>query len=225
VDDLIAELLAKWKAGDKAALRELIPLMYEQLHRLARHMLRGERHEHTLQSTALINEVYLRLQSQIPGRINDGAHFLGVAAHLMRQILVDYARAQSAAKRDGGRRVELTDSMHPVQIQDIDVLALDKALEALGDRDPDMCRVVELRYFVGLSVEETAVIMGVSAATVKRDWAMARAWLARELRGAAWDPRGAAPGLAPREHGSVSLPEPRALEPLSARRPLWPVAD
>jgi RNA polymerase sigma factor (TIGR02999 family) len=184
-DNIIAKLLENWKAGDKEALRELLPLIYKQLHRLACHMLRGERHEHTLQSTALVNEVYLRLESQAPGRITDSAHFLGVAAHLMRQILVDYARAQRAAKRDGGRRVELTDSMHPVQVQDIDVLALDKALEALGERDPDMCRVVELRYFVGLSVEDTAVIMGVSAATVKRDWAMARAWLARELRGAA----------------------------------------
>lgn len=185
VDELIAELLAKWKSGDKDALRELIPLMYEELHRLAGHILRGERQEHTLQSTALVNEVYLRLENQVPGKINDGAHFLGVAAHLMRQILVDHARAQRAAKRDGGRRVELEDSMHPVQVQDIDVLALDKALEDLALRDPDMCRVVELRYFIGLSVEDTAVIMGVSPATVKRDWAMARAWLARELRGAA----------------------------------------
>jgi RNA polymerase sigma factor (TIGR02999 family) len=182
-EELTPGLLARWKTGDKEALRELIPLMYGQLHRLARHVLRGERHEHTLQSTALVNEVYLRLENQAPGQINDGAHFLGVAAHLMRQILVDYARAQHAVKRDGGRRVELDDSMHPVHVEDIDVLALDKALEELAQRDPDMCKVVELRYFVGLSVEDTAAILGVSAATVKRDWAMARAWLARELHG------------------------------------------
>jgi RNA polymerase sigma factor (TIGR02999 family) len=184
-DEPVAELLTRWKAGDKQALRELIPLMYTQLHRLARHVLRGERHEHTFPSTALVNEVYLRLASQVPGKIIDGAHFLGVADHLMRQILVDYARAQHAAKRNGGRRVELEDSMHPVHVQDIDVLALDKALEQLAERDPDMCQVVELRYLVGLSVGDTAEMLGVSPATVKRDWAVARAWLARELRGAA----------------------------------------
>jgi RNA polymerase sigma factor (TIGR02999 family) len=180
----VTELLAKWKAGDKRALHALIPVMYDELHRLAHQILRGERHEHTLQSTALVNEAYLRLANQSPGQINDRAHFLGVTAHLMRQILVDYARAQRAAKRDGGHRVELEDSMHPVAIPDVDLLALDEALERLEELDADQCRIVELRFFGGLSVEDTAAIIGVSVATVKRDWATARAWLARELRGA-----------------------------------------
>jgi RNA polymerase sigma factor (TIGR02999 family) len=157
--------------------------MYDELHYLASQLLRGERPEHTLQSTALVNEAYMRLAKQAPGAINDRAHFLGVAAYLMRQILVDYARAQGAAKRDGGRRVELEDSMHPVQVTDVDILAVDEALKRLARQDPDLCRIVELRFFAGLSVEEAAAVVGRSPATVKREWACARAWLARELCG------------------------------------------
>ena len=177
----ITELLVKWTGGDAAALEALIPLLYNELHRLAHSYLRGEKQGHTLQSTALVNEAYLRLVSQIPGRIDSRAHFLGVAAHLMRQILVDHARAQRAAKRDGGQRIELVEALHPLQCEDIDLVALDEALENLSKLDPDQCRVVEMRFFGGLSVEETATAMGVSAATVKREWATARAWLSREL--------------------------------------------
>ena len=171
----------KWTGGDAAALEALIPLLYNELHRLAHSYLRGEKQGHTLQSTALVNEAYLRLVSQIPGRIDSRAHFLGVAAHLMRQILVDHARAQRAAKRDGGQRVELVEALHPLQDENIDLVALDEALENLAKLDPDQCRIVEMRFFGGLSVEETATAMGVSAATVKREWATARVWLSREL--------------------------------------------
>jgi RNA polymerase sigma factor (TIGR02999 family) len=177
----VTGLLAQWRAGDPAALESLIPLVYGELRRVAHSYLRGERRGHTLQSTALVNEVYLRLVSQEPGQINNRAHFVRVAAHLMRQILVDYARAQRAAKRDGGRRVELEESLLPLQLVDVDVLALDDALSALALLDPDQARLVELRFFGGLSIEDTATALGVSPATVKREWRTARTWLSREL--------------------------------------------
>jgi RNA polymerase sigma factor (TIGR02999 family) len=175
-------LIAQWRAGNSTALEALIPLLYAELHRLAHHYLRGEHPGHTLQSTALVNEAYLRLVGQVPGQIDNRAHFLGVAAHVMRQILVDHARVERAAKRDGGYRVELDESVHPLQPAfDVDVLALDEALKGLAHLDPCQCRIVEMRFFGGLSVEETAAAMGISTATVKREWAMARAWLSREL--------------------------------------------
>jgi RNA polymerase sigma factor (TIGR02999 family) len=177
----VTVLLAQWKAGDAAALKALIPLVYDELHRLAQHYLRAERKGHTLQSTALINEAYLRLASQNPGEIDNRAHFLGVAAHLMRQILVDHARSRAAAKRDGGARVELRDEDHPLQTADVDVLALDESLTRLEQFDPALCRVVEVRFFAGLSIEDAAVALDVSPATVKREWAAAKAWLSREL--------------------------------------------
>ena len=177
----VTELLTSWRAGDAAALEALIPVVYDELHRLAHHYLRGERRGHTLQSTALVNEAYLRLVSQGPGQIGDRAHFIGVAAHLMRQILVDYARAQHAAKRDGGRRIALDEALHPLQVEDVDVIDLDKALKALEQLDEKQSRIVELRFFGGLSIEDTATLVGLSPATVKREWAMARAWLSREL--------------------------------------------
>jgi RNA polymerase sigma factor (TIGR02999 family) len=177
----VTELLTRWKAGDATALEALIPIVYDELHRLAHHYLRGERHGHTLQSTALVNEAYLRLVSHGAGEVGDRAHFIGVAAHVMRQILVDYARAQHAAKRDGGRRVVLEEALHPLQVEDIDVIDLDKALEALERLDSEKSRIVELRFFGGLSVEDTAAVVGKSPATVKREWALAKAWLSREL--------------------------------------------
>lgn len=177
----VTGLLSQWRAGDPAALESLIPLVYSELHRIAHGYLRGERKGHTLQSTALVNEVYLRLVSQGPGQIDNRAHFLGVAAHLMRQILVDYARAQRTAKRDGGRRVELDEALHPLQVADLDVLALDEALNGLAQLDPDQSRIVEMRFFGGLSIEDTATVLGISPSTVKREWASARAWLSREL--------------------------------------------
>ena len=175
-------LIAQWRAGNSTALEALIPLLYAELHRLAHHYLRGEHPGHTLQSTALVNEAYLRLVGQVPGQIDNRAHFLGVAAHVMRQILVDHARVERAAKRDGGYRIELDESMQPLQcVIDVNMLALDEALNGLAQLDPDQCRIVEMRFFAGLSIEETAAAMGISTATVKREWAIARAWLSREL--------------------------------------------
>jgi RNA polymerase sigma factor (TIGR02999 family) len=178
----VTGLLAQWRAGDPAALESLIPLVYGELRRIAHGYLRGERPGHTLQSTALVNEAYLRLVSQEPGQIDNRAHFVRVAAHLMRQILVDYARAQRAAKRDGGRRVELDESLLPLQLPNVDVIALDEALNGLARLDEQQAQIVELRFFGGLSVGDTATALGVSPATVKREWATARAWLSRELQ-------------------------------------------
>ena len=180
----VTSLLKQWKSGDRAALEALIPIVYNELHRLARQQLRKERDDHTLQSTALVNEAYLRLMGQDPGQLNNRAHFMGVAAHLMRQILVDHARARGAVKRDGGIRVELNESEHPVLESDADAIALDEALTELAKFDPDLCRIVEMRYFGGLSVEDTAEAMGVSPATIKREWTAAKAWLSHALRGA-----------------------------------------
>lgn len=180
----VTSLLMRWKSGDRAALEALIPIIYNELHRLARQQLRKERQNHTLQSTALVNEAYLRLIGQDSGQLNSRTHFLGVAAHVMRQILVDHARARGAVKRDGGSRVELIESEHPVLEPDADVIALEDALTELAKFDPDLCRVVEMRYFGGLSVEDTAEAMGVSPATIKREWAAAKAWLSHALRGA-----------------------------------------
>ncbi|HMK84960.1 MAG TPA: sigma-70 family RNA polymerase sigma factor [Steroidobacteraceae bacterium] len=177
----VTVLIGRWKAGDESALKALLPLVYDELRRLAAHYLRGERSGHTLQSTALVNEAYLRLVGQKPGDISSRAHFIGVAAHLMREVLVDHARAHSAAKRDGGARVELRTEDHPLASQDVDVMALDEAMTHLAKFDPDLCRIVELRFFGGLSVEDSATVMGISPATVKREWAAARAWLSRQL--------------------------------------------
>jgi len=177
----VTVLLAQWKAGDASALATLIPLVYDELHRLAAHYLRSERHDHTLQTTALVNEAYLRLVGQEPGDIGNRAHFVGVAAHVMRQVLVDHARAQRAAKRDGGGRVELRDEDHPLVCGDVDAIALDDAMNKLAELDLELCRVVEMRIFGGLTVEETATALEVSPATVKREWAAAKAWLSREL--------------------------------------------
>jgi RNA polymerase sigma factor (TIGR02999 family) len=178
-------LLAKWRAGDPAALQALVGLVYHELHQLAHRHMRSERASHTLQSTALVNEAFLRLTRQQPGAIEDRLHFLGVAAHVMRQVLVDYGRSQRALKRDGGCRVELEDKDHPIAADDVDVMALDEALKRLAELDPQQSRIVELRYFGGLSIEDTAAAVGVSPATVKREWAIARAWLSRELGAAA----------------------------------------
>ena len=179
----VTSLLVQWKSGDPAALQALIPILYQELHRLAQRQLRNERDDHTLQSTALVNEAYLRLIGQDSGQVNSRAHFLGIAAHVMRQILVDHARARRAVKRDGGSRVELHEDDHPLQQSDVDIIALDEALTELTKFDPDLCRIVEMRYLGGLSVEATAEAMGVSPATVKREWTAAKAWLSSELRG------------------------------------------
>jgi RNA polymerase sigma factor (TIGR02999 family) len=176
------KLLANWQAGDQKALEALVPLVYNELHSLAHHYLRGERPDHTLQTTALINEAYVRLVEQGPFQTQSRAHFVALAATLMRQILVDYARSHRSAKRGNDCKVTFHDELAAVKNEDMDVLALDDALKQLAERDPQQSRIVELRFFAGLTVEETAAVLEVSPATVKRDWSMARAWLSREIK-------------------------------------------
>jgi RNA polymerase sigma factor (TIGR02999 family) len=178
----VHQLLAKWNAGDQQALQELVPLVYNELHRLAHYYLRGERSDHTLQTTALIHEAYLRLAEQGPFQTQSRNHFVALAATLMRQILVDYARRHRAAKRGADCTVRLDVDLGPAKDLDFDVIALDDALNRLAERDPQQGRIVELRFFAGLTVEETAAILGISPATVKRDWSMARAWLLRQIK-------------------------------------------
>ena len=180
----VTQLLAKWRGGDQEALQALIPLVYQELRRLAHNYLRVERPGHTLQSTALVHEAFLRLVDQSPAQFQNRAHFLAVAAKLMRQILVDYARRRRAAKRGPEYKVELDESFEVPQEQGrgVDVLAVDDALLQLSRRDEQQGRIVEMRFFGGLTVEETAKALEVSPATVKRDWNMAKAWLTREMQ-------------------------------------------
>ncbi len=178
----VSELLVKWQAGDQQALQVLIPLVYSELRRIAQYHLRQERPDHTLQSTALVHEAYLRLMKQGPAEIENRPHFLAVASRLMRQILVDHARGHRAAKRGGGLKLELNDAIGAQKPQNMDLVALDDALNELAKLDPQQTRIVELRFFGGLSIEETAEIVGVSPTTVKREWATARAWLRREVQ-------------------------------------------
>jgi RNA polymerase sigma factor (TIGR02999 family) len=175
----ITGLLTRWNLGDDAALRAVIPLAYNDLRRMAHHYLRGERSDHTLQSTALVHEAYLRLEQQGHVKIENREHFLALCAQMMRHILVDYARARQRAKRNGGERVTL-DGL-PFKSKSLDVIALDDALNELTRLDPQLGRVVELRFFGGLSIEETAQMLDVSPMTVKRNWASARLWLHREI--------------------------------------------
>jgi RNA polymerase sigma factor (TIGR02999 family) len=172
-------LLADWNVGDNAALRAVIPLAYAELRRMAHHFLRQERADHTLQSAALVHEAYLRLEQQGQLKIENREHFLAVCAHLMRHILVDHARARRRAKRNGGERVTL-DGL-ALKSKSLDVIALDDALNELSRLDPQLSRVVELRFFAGLTIEETAHMLGLSPMTVKRNWASAKLWLHREM--------------------------------------------
>jgi RNA polymerase sigma factor (TIGR02999 family) len=178
----VTQLLAKWREGDKEALQALIPLVYRELRSLAHHYLKAERPGHTLQSTALVHEAFLRLVVQSPIQIQNRAHFLAVAAKLMRQILVDYARRRQAGKRGAECKLELGDSFDQAQEQGVDVLALDDALIHLSRHDAQQGQIVEMRFFGGLTIEETAKALEISAATVKRDWNMAKAWLTREMQ-------------------------------------------
>jgi RNA polymerase sigma factor (TIGR02999 family) len=178
----ISQLLADWANRDPAAREQLVPIVYGELRRLAHHYMRGERAGHTLQTTALVNEVYLRLAGIDGLRWRDRAHFFAMAATLMRRVLVDYARQRGREKRGAGVSVTSLDE-HAVASQPaVDIVALDEALERLAVVDPQQSRVVELRFFAGLSVEETAEALGISPATVKRDWATAKLWLYNELR-------------------------------------------
>ena len=178
----VTELLVRWRGGDSGALEKLMPLVYDEMRRLAHSYLRRERPDHTLQSTALVHEAYVRLTGNAPPQWQDRAHFFGIAANLMRQILVEYARGRNAAKRGGGAIKLAIDTLNePSERPDLDIVALDDALKDLTRIDPQQSRVVELRFFAGLSIEETAEVLGISASTVKRDWNTARFWLFREL--------------------------------------------
>lgn len=181
----ITALLIAWSDGDRAALERLLPLIERELHRIARHYMRRENPGHTLQTTALVNEAYFRLVDQRNVRWQNRAHFFGIAAQIMRRILMNYARDRHRAKR-GGHAVQVSLSEVAVvgEERSAELLALDEALGRLAAFDARKCRVVELRYFGGLSVEETAEVLGVSAVTVERDWKAAKAWLAREIRDA-----------------------------------------
>jgi RNA polymerase sigma factor (TIGR02999 family) len=179
----ISRLLADWSQGNEEAREALIPVVYHELRRIARRHLWHERPDHTLQSAALVNEAYLRLVRQDAPQWQDRAHFLAVAAQLMRHILVDHARARLTGKRGGGApRLSLDAELVPAQKQEFDLVALDDALAKLATLDAQQSRLIELRFFGGLSIEETAVVLGVSPATVKREWATARAWLQREMK-------------------------------------------
>lgn len=178
----ISQLLEDWSNGDKAALDQLIPLVYEELKRLARYHMRRERADHTLQTSALVNEAYLRLVDYKRMRWQDRAHFLGVAAQAMRRILVDHARKRQYGKRGGaGLKVTLDEASEMVEQKAADLVALDDALSSLASIDPRKSNIVEMRYFGGLNIEETAEVLGLSPATVQRDWKTARIWLHREI--------------------------------------------
>jgi RNA polymerase sigma factor (TIGR02999 family) len=180
----VTRLLEAWNAGDEGALERLLPLVHAELRRIAHNQLRHETPGLTLQPTALVNEAYLRLVHITRMTWHDRAHFFAMCSRLMRQILVDAARARRGAKRGGGViRVSLDADVLPAGNSMPDVIALNDALEALEALDPRKCRVVELRFFTGLSVEETAAVLDVSTDTVSRDWAFAKTWLFRELRG------------------------------------------
>ncbi|MGH9838705.1 MAG: sigma-70 family RNA polymerase sigma factor [Blastocatellia bacterium] len=178
----VTRILQDWSRGDRGALEELLSLVYDELRRLADHYLRRERPGHTLQATALVHEAFLRLIDQEQVNWQNRAHFFGAAANLMRQILIQHARAKHAEKRGGEREKLYLDEVHDLtQEQDWDLVALDDALNDLAAVSPQQSRVVELRFFGGLSIEETAEVLGISPATVKREWNVAKAWLHREI--------------------------------------------
>jgi RNA polymerase sigma factor (TIGR02999 family) len=176
----VSKLLANWRAGDAEALRTVIPLVYDELRQVAHRYLQTERPDHTLQSTALVHEAYLRLEKQGAADLKNREHFLAICAQLMRQILVEYARSRNAAKRDGGFRLTLDDAL-AFKTRSVDMVALDDALMELAKLDQQQSRIVELRFFGGLSIEETARALDLSPMTVKRHWATARIWLHHEI--------------------------------------------
>ncbi len=180
----ITQLLRAWGGGDLAALNQLTPLVHAELHRIAHRYMRQERPGNTLQTTALVNEAYLRLVDANQVRWQDRAHFFAVSAQIMRRILVDAAKARLTDKR-GGRspHVNLDEAIDAVPERSSDLVALDEALDALAELDPRKARVIELRFFGGLSVQETAEVLKISAQSVMRDWKLAKAWLMREIRG------------------------------------------
>jgi RNA polymerase sigma factor (TIGR02999 family) len=180
----------KWRAGDHEALQTLVPLVYKELRAVAHGYLKRERPGHTLQTTALVHEAYLRLADQRPLDAENRAHFIGVAARLMRQILVDYARSHRAAKRGPDRKVELDAALAVAQMPKVDAVALDDALIDLAQVDKQQSRLVELRFFGGLTIEEAADVLGISRSTAKRDWNVAKAWLTRQMKRGSRGPSG-----------------------------------
>lgn len=179
----VTQLLIAWSEGNSEALESLMPLIYNELHQLAAQYLRHERANHTLQTTALVNEAYLRLINQTEVKWQNRAHFFAIAAQMMRRILINYARDQKALKRGGYRQqVSLTETMAVTQQQDLDLLALDDALNQLAASDERKSRLIELRFFTGLSIEEAAEVLEISIATAKRDWTLARAWLYQKIK-------------------------------------------
>jgi RNA polymerase sigma factor, TIGR02999 family len=180
----VTEMLAEWSdSGNREALDKLMPVVYDELRRQASRYLRRERLGHTLQTTALVNEAYLRLIGQAEVRWQNRAHFFGIAAEIMRRILVDHARKRYAAKRGGEPlRVTLNEALNASDEPNVDLIAVDAALTRLAQLDQQQARVVELRFFGGLNVPETAQVLGISERTVKRDWNVAKAWIRRELR-------------------------------------------
>lgn len=184
-DQDITQLLVQWKNGNETALVQLLPLVYQELRTLARSHLRRERRDHTLQATALVHELFIRLVADGGADWQDRSHFFGIAARVMRQILVAHARQHNAAKRGGGQADLNIDAVaEPFVKPDVDLTALDDALSALAQTDPQQARIVELRVFGGYTIDETAQLVGCSAATVSREWQLARIWLYREMRGA-----------------------------------------
>jgi RNA polymerase sigma-70 factor, ECF subfamily len=180
----VTQLLTAWSQGNEAALDELTPLVYNDLHQRARNYLRRERPDHTLQPTALIHEAYLRLVHESKPEWNDRAHFFAVASRVMRQILVDHARRHQAGKRgSGAANVSLDEALAPARSENSDLMALDEALTKLAEFDNRKCRIVEMRYFGGCTVEETAQALGIAGITVMREMRLAEAWLRRAMQG------------------------------------------
>jgi RNA polymerase sigma-70 factor (ECF subfamily) len=179
----VTQLLAAWGRGEQDALDRLMPVVYDELHRIADRALNRERTGHTLQTTALVNEAYLRLVNQRTAQVQSRAHFYAIASQLVRRILVDHARRRASAKRRAGAPVVTLETDIADDTPAVDALALDEALSRLAALDAQQSRIVEMRFFGGLTVEETADVLGISPRTVKRDWSMARAWLRRELSG------------------------------------------
>lgn len=179
----VTRLLLDWSRGDKSALARLMPVVFAELRRMAKHYLGGEDPRHTLQPTALVNEVYLRLVDRRQVQWSNRAHFFGFAAQLMRRVLVDHAKGRQADKRGGGARPLAIEGIADLaEKQDLEVLMVDEALDTLARVDPRQARIVELKFFAGLANGEIAEVLGVSPTTVKRDWATARLWLFRELK-------------------------------------------
>ena len=180
--DEVTQLLLDWSSGDKAALDKLMPLVYEELRRLAHHYMGRERPGHTLQTTAIVNEAYLQLIDQRNVQWQNRAHFFGIAAHLMRRVLAGYARSRRYDKRGGGaQQVSLEEAMVVSQERVAEMVALDDALNALAEIDDRKRKIVEMRFFGGMSIEDTSEVLGVSPGTVMRDWTLAKAWLRRGI--------------------------------------------